>query len=319
MDNLQSYPELNSWYQQNKASPKTKKDSLPTYTLWQLCQNLEQKREYVYHNFERIFNDFLENSFAPENDFTQLEKFANTLGLNLSQYIQQMGILAFEEKKTSSFLALLQNLNSFLKKTEIYFIEAWLHLNNENLAACISTCDKVATPFAPILTIKGQAQLESNHALNAIDSFKKALKIEPNDLMTWFQLAKASWICHFLDDAWASIQKCYDLDSENLEIIYFMGVIASHPQIETNRTVNAFEIIKKSVHCNPNNLDLVLVMLELAYKEDNKVWAQLAIEKSDWKKLHKELFSRKMLGAFLKKFGEHKWLDLSQKILQQIT
>lgn len=97
----------------------------------------------------------------------------------------------------------------------------------------------------------GRAYYSNNNLESAIEAYKKALEVEPDNFDIWFNLALALKKNQQTDDAIKAFQKAISIKPDAFDAYFNLGNIYTGK----NDTLSAIDAYQKSVDYNPRDLD----------------------------------------------------------------
>jgi tetratricopeptide (TPR) repeat protein len=161
------------------------------------------------------------------------------------------------------------------------FMSAWVCINEGEMQKCVDQCELIDEIYAPILTIKGQAQISLGHIEEAILTLVDACKHSPQEILAWFQLAKAYHITNRPEASWNALLKCENLAPQSAEVSLFMGIVALEME-QSDKVLHAYECLSSHQSYLIKNASLNLTLIKLSLKIGDPAQIKEIIAIPDW-------------------------------------
>jgi len=172
------------------------------------------------------FARFCEIADDPQKKVVLAEIFANDFDISLFDVTSHAGFAVIQTCGGQYFAEKLKIIADKTGLASARFLSAWGYLNANMPEAAADACDQIDQPQSQVLTLHGQALLESGRPEEAIAILKGACTINPSDPLPLFQLAKAHYVLDQWDPAWTALEDCAKFDYYNAEIGFLMAEIA---------------------------------------------------------------------------------------------
>lgn len=316
-----NYPKLHDWYSVKKSGCQlTKNDSLIEATALSIAEAVfAQSPESRFKIWLTSLDAFLHHSQQPGEDYQNLERFLSGMQFELTNFNSEMGYLAFESQQADAYGVVTGSLARQTNLVSFWFLRAWTALNSEDFETCIRICDSVHEDFAPIFTLKGQALLESGFAQESIPALEKALELDPGEILTWFQLAKAEWTLNHPLEAWDALDQCLRLRKLHPEVLIFQAQIALESETMNHKRADLLPRLTPFLEHLHNDPQYAECITRLALLLSSKEITTKVIKRISWSEIYEDLIRQKALSWILKRLGEYGWFDLANIILSQAT
>ncbi|MFK7825506.1 MAG: tetratricopeptide repeat protein [Oligoflexales bacterium] len=315
MPHLDEFPSLSRWYQENSDIYPTFEEDPVEHIVWQFCRALTLRPTEASIIWHSALSRLLKESENILIDYQEIERFFDFSGVSLAQIISSWGYDAFAIGKEDEFFLLMQKAAVNTGLVSFYFLAAWSAFNQNDYDSCLDICDQVQVSYAPILTLKGQALLESGMSAAAIPVLEDATAADEQEVLAWFQLAKAFWLEKKYQGAFDSLQSCLKVVGSNPEISFFMAVVVLDAPYLFSWHKKAWEEMLAFLPEYKENEEFVEKLLKLVVRSDRLDWMEILAEEIEWKSLKKALCSTQKLGTILRLLGEKKWFGPAKKIL----
>lgn len=316
-----NYPKLHDWYSVRKSGLQPARyDTVIESTAFSIAEAVfaatAKTRISIWHT---TLDTFLNQSEFPRDDYQKLERFLSGMHFDLTQFNSELGYEAFQENMVRDFSGTINHLARKTNLVSFWFLSAWTALNTEDYESCLSICESVKEDFAPIFTIKGQALLESGFTQESIPAFERSLELDPGDLLTWFQLAKAEWTLNHPEEAWNALEQCLQKTGQHPEVLIFQAQIAVESESMGGKRVELLSRLKPFLDSLHGDSLYANFVTRLALVLGSKESTREIIEKISWAKVCEDLIKQKSLAPILKQLGKYGWYDLAQIVLTQVT
>lgn len=320
MGHLARYPGLADWYSR-ATSKKTKsrtENTGPDQFVLRLCESLCQSPTTAPLSFADCMDIYFNSSSDALADYLGAEAILNSCDETLLNIISGLGETAVRAGVAKRFLAAVINAADKTGIIGLRFLSAWICLNIGDLKRCITECEKVDEPIASIYTILGQALLELNQPDQAIEALQVAVKLSPNEVLAWFQLAKAHYVSGRSLEAFRSLAECERISPNNIEIALFQAIIANESHERQLQTA-AFRTLRPHLSRFSGDAEVVFNLLQLALKTDDKEKLERCLDDVNFDRLKADNRFPKLVSPFLRALYERNWMALSARFLTGVT
>lgn len=314
---IDMYPDLAQWFHEHSTKP-TCNDGLSEFVTWNICDALSKPDEDALDIWVNSLDMFCKNSSNAKSSFLELEVFLIEHGLNISLFASDMAIIAIDQRAGEPYQKLLMTLADLTELDSIRFLSAWMALNLNKLDLCISECDRIDDPNHSVYTLSGQAYLDMGMVTEAIEDLKVAVKLCPNEILSWFQLAKSYLIHDKFEESWKAANECYRIAPHSEEVQLLMGMISVRDAKDPKKIEAAWEALAPSLKNHQENEAIIINLLEQSFYTRNKKWAKYVIENSKWNRLKENKEFMQHLGTILRNLGDLNWMDLSAELLTSL-
>ena len=307
--NLCEFENLNLWYEQHKLSRlKVGHEIL----LMAICQSIKTDFDlnYIHHGLSR----FLAHSVDVCQDYLEVEKVLSKDDFELEQFWSFCAHYAVQQDDCSQFRTEFRKFSNGIGKSSFQFLNAWMAFNHDEFGLCIRDCDEIKPSFGAVLTLKGQAELESGDAEAAIESLLEATRLTPNDLLSWFQLAKAGWTESNENICSMALQECRDIAPTHPEVILFSMMLSTY-QENVDLASELWPLLDRVDDDLFSKSDWVIEALNLAllmHTSDELMWL---MEKVNWHEVFRNPDFLKAVVKPLRKMGERNWMKACKILL----
>lgn len=313
---LGKYPALERWFKSiEPGSQLTVSEDL----AWQTCVALQAAPGEESRRLALAVSEFLLKSVDPLGDFLGADTICQQLETTLADLFSDLGQIALQRNQAESFLMAMQNAAAATGLVVLRFLAAWAALNSGKLELCVDECEKITEPFAPIYTIQGQALLELGRVDDATDALGVAVRLAPQEILAWFQLAKAHHVAGRATAAWHALEECQKLAPGNDEIALFMSIVALEPALGMSYTERAWGALRPRLAAHATNPIVATNLMRLALKRGRRDDAERLVGEADWRTMNNDAAFTRALAPMLKGFQERGWLDVAAAFLQKVA
>lgn len=313
---LSHLPRLWQWYCSKQSGNLTDPAEM---LLWNLTRGLLTPGRDGTKIWLHGIDAFLRTSLSPLEDFLTTESYSQELGRPLMEHFSSLAETAIRLGDGEKILPYMQRLADKVPLSAIRFIAAWTALNISDYTTCIEECEKEPEPNNPIYTLLGQALLESGRAPEAVDALTVAVRLDSNDVMSFFQLVKALLVCNRTQEATLFAEQCRQLAGPNIEVecLSAMVVVADRAQNmkfaeETmGRLMNFFRE-------DPGNLDLMILAFDVADVSGNQNGLSSLFQQADLQKLARRPDFTTKISRMMRRLGEKGWFLMSKELTDRL-
>ncbi|MCX6108520.1 MAG: hypothetical protein NTZ90_02815 [Proteobacteria bacterium] len=311
---LQDHPGLATWYRAHSATPPGV-DQPAQLLVWRLCEAMCTGPTSSVRRLVDGLRVFMTTSSAPLQDFLQAEDVCHGCDAKLLELIGGLGEAAVRSEYADSFLQAMQSLADATGLVVLRFLAAWAALNIGRLEQCIAECEKVDEPFAAIFTVQGQALLELGKPRDALEVLAIAVKLAPQEVLAWFQAAKAHHLIDEYDQAFDALRRCRALSPHSDEVCLYMGLVALDPNASPSYTGEALTALKPLMARFADHPVIVFTLVRLACRHGDKEQAEQVINAIAWQNNMRGTESVRQLPPVLRALNTTGWMDLAANLL----
>lgn len=318
---LDDYPQLARWYADCRDPARLEAPEalvFGTCEAIQAIKAIDQGQTPAVRAWTRTFRKFLRTAGEPLRDFLVAEETVQRLDADLLDLIGELGETALRVGEDGSFLEAMQAGAEQTGLVVFRFLSAWTALNSGKLELCVEECEKVSEPFASVHTLHGQALLELGRPREALEALDVATSMGPQEILAWFQKAKALHVLGRHDQAFAALRECLRLAPQSDEVALYMALIA----IETSDAPvwqEAWSVLRPRLGRLAETATVTLTLVRLAGLLQDKDKAQGVLAESGWSGDFSGASMTAALAATLRLLGERGWMDLAAVILGRAT
>lgn len=315
---LQDYPKLARWYLGRIDSPPTS-DDLVGHFIWMICRCLQQDDAAMVASWVSSLKEFANTSQSPCDDYRRAEEILAEAGLNISELATEVAETAVKKGTTDDLLNMMTRMADDSHLVVFRFLAAWIALNTDDLNRCVDECEKIDQPFASVYTIHGQALLELGRPKEAIEVLNVAVSISPNEILAWFQLAKAYHIEGDVEKSWNALELTRRLAPQSAEVAAFMAMIALQEPRDSDRLRKAGSILFPHLTEFAANEGLAVTALQLAMALQDQAQAAIIAETAHWDKFVLAPGFLKKLPPILRSLAQLEWNGVAASLLIKAT
>ena len=278
---LDDYPKLVKWYALRRETLPNGGDPVTAF-LHQVCNALKEDDQRFVKRFADALATLVTHprGAALCND---VEQALAEKGAVFTELTSEAAELALAHGQGEQYFDLLRTLGDRTSLATFRFLAAWVALNLNCLEDCIEQCELVEQPIAQVQTLHGQALLESGEAEEAIQVLEAAVHNSPDEVLAWFQLAKAYHVLERYAQAIDTVRRLRRIAPQSAEVSLMMAIVvlssgANEPTLvlETWRAVSLFV---KDLDGDATNLGYLFDLALRSGEEANMVWL---IENISW-------------------------------------
>lgn len=251
-----------------------------------------------------------------ELDYEKIVQLFFNKKLSLLECISKACETSIQESNTE-ILTSLTGLADLTAHDGLRFLAAWFALNSNDLQTCIDQCNRCTHDSAQMLTLKGQALLETSQIKPAIEALSEATKYDANEILAWFQLAKAYYAIDKFIQAYTALNKCLQLEPNNSEIKLFLGFVALH--LDQSAQQRCCQLLLDGRHPHSGNAEYCSTLLALAIGCDDKSAAVEIIETGQWMTFLQNKSFQSQLAELLRQLERKNWWPESRALLEKLT
>lgn len=314
---LASLPKFAAWIVSHQSKPPTS-ESLADLHLW----NIGKAMRTVEPNRTKVWVEHAEQITKLTPNFLQhvldADHLAVALGSSLADLYSMLAESSIVSGNGDRAFHALEMLANHSKLAAFRFLSAWTAFNLDDLDRCISECELVDEPFAPIQTLLGQALLEKGQLADAIDSLKTAMELDKSDPLPVVQLVKAYIVSGIQIEAMRCVEKCRKLLGQNIEIECLASMAITmgpnHNQEFCDKTLSRIGTYFEST---ANDLEVFSIGMNLATDLNRLDWAKKFVEIWEIPTDANPFQLAGKISDILKKTGELHWYELSKFIIDK--
>lgn len=314
-DGLEDYPALAKWYAENcvRAALDT-----PEQLVLSTCETMKRGKSAGMREWLQSFRSFLQTSSSPLQDFFVAETTMQRCGAELLNVIGDFGETAIQYGDSNEFFTAMQAAADATGLVVFRFLAAWTALNSGHPDVCIEECEKIDDPFSSVHTLHGQALLEIGQPEAAIEALNVATTLSPQELLAWFQKAKALHVMNRHEPAFDALKECMRLAPQSDEIAYYMGMIAVEARHDT-LWLEAWNALRPRLKRLGNVAPVTLTLLRLGAFLRDKERVQDVLSESGWSGELDGNDTTQILAVTLRQLGDMGWMDVASTLLGKVT
>lgn len=312
---LGDYPGLLNWYRVAATRAGTPADAFVVRT----CETLADTRAEAVLDWVDALRGLIREASTPLAEFLAAEEICQRCDVELLDLMSEFGERAVRGGRGEMFLSTMRQAADATGLVALRFLSAWAALNCGQLELCVEECDRVTEPFASIYTLQGQALVELGRYEEGVGSLRVAVKLNPNELLAWFQLAKTSLAMERPDEAWSALAECQRLAPQSEEIALMLGLAVLDADMSVERARTAWKALKSHASAHGGVLQIfdVLASLALRLGEETRMLEVTAL--LDWPRLMLEREFVPKLAPLLRQLHEKGWMKASAALLTRLT
>jgi tetratricopeptide (TPR) repeat protein len=315
---LAEHPGLERWHAAKRTAPQMSLDNAEKLLLV-TCESLAAGPAHALRTWVEGFQRFLRDAQAPLAEFLKAETIAQEHDADLLEILSEFGETAARGDVGQAFLTAIRAGAEATGLVALRFLSAWMALNVGALEDCVADCDEVQQPYAAILTIQGQAYNELARPQEALGVLQTAVKLSPNEILAWFQLAKAH---HLLDEtaaAWEALGECQRLAPQNPEVALFMSMVALGKGGDWAMHRRAFQELRPHFPLFRGNADVLFALLNLCLKREAEADCAGILSEANWDAIKIDRTLVKHLPDTLRGLNERSWHNVAKELLTRLT
>ena len=276
---LVDYPGIKSWYEFVQAD-HSMTCSAEIFVI-STCKLLEARPSDAAEEWANLFVEYLLVSSEPSQAFIEIQNLFNENQTDFLSFIGDMGEQTIASPSAAGFQKAMEESADATNLACLRFMSAWVCINEGEMQKCVDQCELIDEIYAPILTIKGQAQISLGHIEEAILTLVDACKHSPQEILAWFQLAKAYHITNRPEASWNALLKCENLAPQSAEVSLFMGIVALEME-QSDKVLHAYECLSSHQSYLIKNASLNLTLIKLSLKIGDPAQIKEIIAIPDW-------------------------------------
>lgn len=314
---LKEFPALASWYELH--GKWTQKDrSLPEWVAIKTCAALDSDQNvYALKIWIGALLESFSSSQDLRRDFLEITTHFSDYNADFTEILGDLSHLAVQLNLGSGLLPVLQMGAARTHFSALRFLAAWTALNCNKPDICVEECDHVEEASAPIQALQGQAYLELGKPHEALEALNVATTLSPQDIVPWFQKAKALQVLGRSIDAFHALKVCENLAPGSNEIALFMAMIAGGLEENIAIKEHAWASLKPHLKDWGHIPNIPFALLRLAGLLNDREKALHVV--SDFGPLiglsSTEDFQD--LSDILRLLQQREWMDIAAKLLQK--
>ena len=317
---LEDYPGLGRWREKQQNTPTSALGPAERLVL-KTCDALAKHRVESVRTLSDGFLEFLRVSSTPLADFLVAETIIQNCDADLLEILSEIGEEAVRAGAAEPFFHAMQASADGTGLVALRFLAAWTALNNGEREKCVEECEKVDQPYAALHTIHGQALIELVRPQEAVEALTLAVRLAPNEVLAWFQLAKAHHIQGDVESAWRALLECQRLAPQSAEVALFMALVALDENVaDVAIAKRAWQELRAHLAAFRGSPDVVFHLVLLAIKRNASADAAHVIADANWERLRgdqKDL--TRHLPAVLRGFHALGWHAIARDLLTHVT
>lgn len=318
LTNLKDYSSLASWLTLQTQSPKGPDHSWVSLLRLSCEACFEPHDALILRRWIKALGHLFQTTPDPLGVFLDCQSLLNEHQADFPEIIGFLATKCFEQGIAAELLPALYGVAVHTRLASVAFLAAWIALNCGDLRTCVDACDLVDEPFAPLATLQGQAYLELGQAPQALESLNIATALDPQDVLPWFQKAKALVCLERPLEAYKALQSCASIDPQNPEIAGFMAIVATdlegHDQVKKEAWEKLLQHRESLVKSPIVLLHMIQIGRDLGKKHEVRMMLDLIEAPLD-------LIERDELATLtktLRLLGDSQWWDVIAPLLDKI-
>jgi tetratricopeptide (TPR) repeat protein len=243
-------------------------------------------------------------------------------GAEVLELASEFGEHALSGGLSGAFFAAMQLSADVTGLVAFRFLSAWTALNSGDLESCVTECDKIDEPHAPVLTLQGQALLELGRTNDAIDALQSAVTMVPDELLAWFQLAKAHHVAGRWSDAWTALERSRRLapDSDEVALLTALSALGAPAAAPRQKMLEeAWRCLSPHLPALADNIIVVVTLLQVCMQADDKNGALQTVQGAAWDRLAPQRETYMQLSPILLGLKDKQWFDVVGQLLAKLT
>ncbi len=313
---LNDYPGLSNWFEKCDVSGILADDA--EQFVIDTCNLLVNHTPQLPTLWSELFVNYLLQAEGASEAFISVQKVFNENNTDFLSFIGDLGEGVIGTQDSSAFQQAMESTADASDLACLRFLSAWICLNEGDMQKCVDQCDLITEDYAPIHTIKGQAQIELGHINEAILSLTEACKKSPGEVLAWFQLAKAYHITDQIGASWMALQRCRALAPQSAEVALFMGIVALEGSSDTY-THEAYESITVHQSYLRDNATINLTLIKLALRIGDREKTLAAIQAPDWDRIVETQEFFQEVAGILRELEALGQIDVAKDLLRRVT
>lgn len=226
---------------------------------------------------------------------------------SFNQILSMITEKAIWSKKTERLAPLIEHVANTSEHPVYQFLNAWIKFNLGNLNACIHACKKAETKYGPILGLLGQVLMETDRFDEAVKALRDASALLPNDILTWYLLAKALLLSNEPNQAYDVLERCLFLNASSAESFSLMIEVTKHQKANIETKSKVLAKILKQTEEKQSEAQYFIEGLQLSFDLVDKKSAFNLIESANFIDLMRSSQFRENLGELLIRLQEPDW------------
>ena len=253
-----------------------------------------------------------------EDCLTDLCDFLQSKGFPFDDFLADLAQRSCSEGLCAELFESLMRVAGLTNRPAFLFLMAWLALNSEKLRECIAIANRMEDDCAPGLTIKGQAQLELGEVDNAISTLTESVVSDCNEILAWFQLAKAHFCQDNFFESWKALDQCDRIQPDNAETALFYALVAIEWK-NTDKIQNALDALWKHLDTFRGSDEVVLRLIDLSILANDEKKCLTVISSANWQRIVKFECFHRSIGKILRALHVQGWQKCTKTILDLVT
>lgn len=313
---LNDFPGLMAWFHQHPFG-EVRRTPAERF-VWKTCLALTSPGAMLIRQWTTAFQELIDDGDDPQIDFLEAKEIFDDCGTGLMEFLGELGQIAFDTNQTDSFMKAMSVGADNTSMAVLRFMSAWTALNMGDLERCVADCEKVDEPFASVCTIHGQALLELGRPTEAIEVFSMAVKLDPRELIAWFQLAKAHQVMNQPRSAWMALSQCRKLAPGSPEIALFCAMVAIADDTQEQVEI-AYNLLSEHLPATKGVADVCLHLLRLSIRLGDKDKFLNVVAEGDWPVLRRDSVFIRTIPGVLRDLEKLQWMDVAKDLLVAVT
>jgi tetratricopeptide (TPR) repeat protein len=269
---------------------------------------------------DQAVDQWLQRTGDASQGLDEVSQLWTSYQTNLDQVFSFLAEQAVMNQEGIALARTLQKIAQHSSAPIFHFLSAWIFLNLNEREACIRQCHQVKIPYSPIQSLLGQAYMEQGKLPQASKALQNAVRMDPQDLLSWFMLAKVYLAQDQLDQAWEATQKCHALAPGHPEVHALIGLIAIDERHQmTSWLKSAWHQLYPHWLGQPDQGLLTVMLYQLAFRLDDRHKARSLTDQAHWPALRESSDFMQQLSWLLRSFQQKNWWAENRDFLQEIS
>lgn len=247
------------------------------------------------------------NSAGLYESLQDIETHFSKAKTSFNQILSMIAEKAILSEKTDRFGPLIEHIANTSQHPVYQFLNAWIKFNLGHFKACIHACKKADTRYGPILGLLGQVYMETDRIDEAVEALKDASELLPNDILTWYLLAKALLQLNKPNHAHEALEHCLFLNSSSSESLALMIETTKHQNASADVKGKVLAKILKETEDKQSDAQYFIEGMHLSLALQDKKSALNLIESANFIHLMRSQHFRENLGGLLLKLKGSEW------------
>lgn len=316
---LRDFPALATWYDQTNRSPQEDR-TLPGWLAFKTCAALDSPGDTeTLKRWVFTLRESFTSSQDLRRDYLTISSHFNELDADFSQILGDLCHLIVRVGIGDLLFPVLQIGAARTNLAALRFLAAWTALNCNRPDLCVEECEQVDQPYSPLHALQGQAYLELGKPQDALDALHVATTLSPEEILPWFQKAKALHVLGLTQQAFEALIICERLAPDSNEVALFMAMIAGDLTENISFKEHAWTSLRPHLNAWGHVPHVPLALLGLAGHLDDKNRAFEVINALPTALHLTQGQDLKEFSGVLRLLQRRGWMDVAAALLQKTT